>query len=110
MRALQVELPAGSMRSPHAARIKKEKWNQLSDKEKISFLPFAPAFFLEVLSTRDKLVTARAKMQKWIQNRTQLGWLIVAKEQSTFIYPADGTVAEIIGFDKRFRRECFAWF
>lgn len=99
------QLPDGSMRSPDAAWIKKEKWDNLSVKEKSGFLPFAPDFLVEVLSPSDKLTAAQAKMNKWIQNGTLLGWLIDSKKQLTFIYRADGTVDKIIGFDKKLSGE-----
>lgn len=99
------QLPDGSMRSPDAAWIKKEKWDNLSVKEKSSFLPFAPDFLVEVLSPSDKLAAAQAKMTKWIQNGTLLGWLIDSKRQITFIYRADGTVDKIEGFNKKLSGE-----
>lgn len=99
------ELPDGSVRSPDAAWITKEKWDNLSAKEKKSFLPFAPDFLAEVMSPSDKLSAAQAKMTKWIQNGTKLAWLIDSKKQVTFIYRADGTVDKIEGFDKRLTGE-----
>jgi len=99
------ELPDGSMRSPDAAWIKKEKWDNLSPKQRSVFLPFAPDFLVEVLSPSDKIAAAQAKMNKWIQNATLLGWLIDSKKQITFIYRADGTVDKIEGFDKKLSGE-----
>lgn len=99
------QLPDGSMRSPDAAWIKKEKWDNLSVKEKSAFLPFAPDFLVEVLSPSDKLAAAQAKMNKWIQNGTQLGWIIDSKNQLTFIYRADGTVHKVEGFNKKLSGE-----
>lgn len=100
------ELPDGSMRSPDAAWIKKEKWNNLSRKERSEFLPFAPDFLVEVMSASDKLTAAQAKMNKWIQNGTRLAWwLIHSKKRITFIYRADGTVDKVEGFDKKLSGE-----
>jgi Uma2 family endonuclease len=99
------DLPDGSMRSPDAAWIKKERWDNLSDKEKNAFLPFAPDFLVEVLSPSDKLAEAQKKMDKWIQNGTQLAWLIVSKNKTTFIYRTDKTVDKVVGFDKKLSGE-----
>lgn len=99
------ELADGSMRSPDAAWLKKEKWEKLSDKEKNSFLPLAPDFVVEVFSSSDSLFESKAKMNKWIQNGTGLGWLIIPKDQLTFIYRADGTVDKVEGFDKKLSGE-----
>jgi Uma2 family endonuclease len=94
------ELPDGSMRSPDAAWVSKEKWDKLSEEEKNGFLPFAPDFLVEVLSPTDKLAASQRKMNKWIQNGTKLGWLIIPKQHLSFIYRADGTVDKVEGFDK----------
>ncbi len=99
------ELQDGSMRSPDAAWIKKEKWDNLSPKEKSVFLPFAPDFLVEVMSPSDKLSAAQAKMNKWIQNGTQLAWLIDSIRQITFIYRNDGTVDKVAGFDTKLSGE-----
>jgi Uma2 family endonuclease len=93
-------LPDGSMRSPDIAWIINEKWDSLSAKEKQRFLPFAPDFLVEVLSPSDHLQPAQEKMQKWIQNGARLAWLIVPKQQLSFIYRADSTVDKVEGFDK----------
>lgn len=95
------ELQDGSMRSPDAAWIKKPKWDNLSFKERSVFLPFAPGFLVEVLSPSDKLSAVQAKMNIWIQNGTQLGWLIDSKRRVTFIYRANGTVDKVEGFENK---------
>lgn len=95
------ELRDGSMRSPDAAWMKKEKWENLTEKQKNSFVPLAPDFIAEVLSSHDSVPEAKKKMNKWIQNGVQLGWLIVPKRQQLFIYRVDGTVDKISGFDKK---------
>jgi len=99
------DLPDGSIRSPDAAWIKIEKWDSLSVEERNAFLPFAPNFAVEIFSSSDNLTEAQKKMNKWIENGTQLGWLIIPKDQCTFIYRTDGTVDKIIGFDKRLSGE-----
>jgi Uma2 family endonuclease len=98
-------LPDKSMRSPDAAWITNEKWDSLSAKEKQQFLPFAPDFLVEVLSPTDHLHSAHEKMHKWIQNGARLAWLIVPKQQLTFIYRADGTVDKVEGFNKQLSGE-----
>ena len=99
------ELPDGSMKSPDAAWITKDKWDKLTIEQREEFLPFAPDFAVELLSPSDKLKTAQEKMYKWIQNGTQLGWVIVPKKQQLFIYRSDGTVDKIEGFDKKLSGE-----
>ncbi len=93
------------MRSPDVAWITKEKWENLPAKERSVFLPFAPDFLVEVMSPSDKLSGAQAKMNKWIQNGTQLGWLHNSKRQVTFVYRADRTMDKVQGFDKKLSGE-----
>lgn len=93
------------MRSPDAAWVKKENWEGLSDKQRNDFLPFAPDFIVEVLSATDSYKEIAKKMEKWIRNGVQLGWLIVAKRQMALIYRADGTIDKITGFDKKLSGE-----
>jgi Uma2 family endonuclease len=95
------DLPDGSMRSPDASWVKKETWDRLSVKERNSFLPFAPDFVVEIFSASERLSHARQKMNKWIQNGTRLGWLIVPESEHTFVYKDDGTVDKITGFDRK---------
>jgi Uma2 family endonuclease len=99
------DLPDGSMRSPDAAWITKEKWERLSMEERNAFLPFAPDFVVEILSTSDHMAEAKKKMNKWIENGTQLSWLIIPQDQQTLVYRADGTVDKIFGFDKKLSGE-----
>lgn len=99
------KLPDRSMRSPDAAWITAEKWNSLSEDEREKFLPFAPDFFVEVLSPTDELLPAQQKMQKWIENGARLGWLIVPKQQTAFIYRSDGTVDRVQGFHQKLSGE-----
>jgi Uma2 family endonuclease len=95
------ELPDGSMRSPDVSWIKNAKWDILTTKERKRFLPFAPDFVVEVFSASDHHSEAKQKMNKWIQNGAQLGWLIIPESRQLFVYRADGTVDKIIGFDKK---------
>lgn len=99
------DLADGSTRSPDAAWIKKERWDSLSYEQKKYFLPFAPDFVVEVLSSNDRISEAQIKMNKWIENGVWLGWLIIPKNKTTYIYRTDGTIDKVIGFDKKLSGE-----
>lgn len=45
-----------------------------------------PDFFIEVRSKTGRLPTLRAKMNEWIENGVQLGWLIDAETNTVEIY------------------------
>ena len=83
-------LPDGSMRAPDAAWVEKSRWEALTDPQQSSFAPVCPDFVIELRSPSDKLPPARAKMEQWIANGVQVGWLIDPIEKSITIYrPGD---------------------
>jgi len=92
-------LPDGSVRSPDAAWLSKEKWDALSEKEKQTFGHVAPDFIVEVMSPSDDFHQLQDKMLHWIKNGVRLGWLIYPENKLTYIYRADGTVSKIEGFN-----------
>ena len=86
------KLPNGADRSPDAAWIKLERWNALMPEQQEKFLPLCPDFAVELMSPSDSLKTAQSKMQEYIDNGMQLGWLIDRKNQQVEIYRPDHTV------------------
>ncbi len=83
-------LPDGSMRNPDAAWMERARWDSLTDAQQSSFAPVCPDFVIELRSPSDKLPPAKAKMEQWIANGTQVGWLIDPEEKSVTIYrPGD---------------------
>ena len=89
------KLPNGADRSPDAAWVTNAKWNQLTAAEKQRFLPFAPDFVIELLSPTDSLDKTQTKMQEYIDNGTQLGWLINRKTRHVEIY-RQGQAVEVL--------------
>ena len=98
-------LPDTSMRSPDVSWMSNEKWASLSAKEKRQFPRTAPEFIIELVPPFEKLKDIQNKMTKWIENGVLLGWLINPKTETTTIYRADGTVENVIGFDKKLSGE-----
>lgn len=80
------KLPNGADRSPDAAWISHDRWNSLTPEQKRKFPPIAPDFVIELRSDSDDLTTLRAKLQEYMDNGVQLGWLIDPKEQIVEIY------------------------
>lgn len=93
-------LPNTAIRSPDASWVSLEKWQGLTDKEKRSFAPVCPEFIVEIRSKSDQLKDVQEKMEEWIENGTQLGWLLDVKTQKTHLYRADDSIEIIKGFDK----------
>lgn len=79
-------LPLGGDRSPDVSWINKERWEKLTDEEKSKFPPLCPDFVLELLSPSDNLATTQQKMQEYLNNGAELGWLINPQLQQVEIY------------------------
>ncbi len=50
------------------------------------FLPIAPDFVIELRSTTDRLSSLQQKMQAYLENGVQLGWLLNPQDQQAEIY------------------------
>ncbi|MBE9222249.1 Uma2 family endonuclease [Cyanobacterium stanieri LEGE 03274] len=79
-------LPMGSNRSPDVAYIKKERWDKLTEEEKIKFPPIAPDFVLELMSNTDSLKMLQEKMAEYMESGVKLGWLINPDKKEVEIY------------------------
>ncbi|NEO54851.1 MAG: Uma2 family endonuclease [Okeania sp. SIO3B5] len=88
-------LPNGDNRSPDAAWIPIEKWNNLTPEQRTKFLPLCPDFLVELMSPSDSLSEARKKMKEYLENGMILGWLINRETQKVEIYRA-GKDVEIL--------------
>ncbi len=79
-------LPDGSMLSPDAAYLTPEQLVGLSQGELARFLRRAPAFIVELRSPSDRLSPALEKMDNWMANGVQVGWLVDPAERNVHIY------------------------
>lgn len=79
-------LPNGAKRSPDAAWVKLERWENLTPEQRKKFPPLIPDFLIELRSETDTLATLRAKMNEYIQNGLCLGWLINPQDREVEIY------------------------
>lgn len=77
--------PGGSRRSPDASWYDDARW-QAAKKPRVRFPVFAPEFVIEVRSPDDRLPALREKMEEYILNGVQLGWLIDPQERTVAIY------------------------
>jgi Uma2 family endonuclease len=82
--------PSGARRSPDVSWIKLDKWNALTLKEKQGFPPTVPDFVIELVSPSDlknqRYEDLQAKMQEYLDNGVQLGWLIEPSAKTVEIY------------------------
>lgn len=88
-------LPSGAVRSPDAAWIKRTRWEAITVELRKKFAPICPEFVIELRSESDNLQILQSKMQEYINNGTELGWLIDRKQRKVFIYRPNSAVEEL---------------
>ena len=88
-------LPNTAVRSPDAAWIRHDRLTTLSTEQQKRFLPLCPDFVLELGSPTDSLSVLQDKMQEYMDNGAQLGWLIDPVRQQVFIYRPDLPVEQL---------------
>lgn len=93
-------LPDGAVRSPDAAWIPKEQYFSFDKETRQKFLPYCPDFVMELKSPGDKLPDLQKKMEEWIANGAQLGWLIDPKTETAYIYRREGSPETVRGFHR----------
>jgi Uma2 family endonuclease len=79
-------LPNGAMRAPDAAWVLRSRLAPLTAEQKRKFLPLCPDFVVEIRSPSDRLSTAQAKMQEYLDNGARLGWLIDPDSRVVYVY------------------------
>jgi Uma2 family endonuclease len=83
-------LPNGARRSPDVTWIKREKWEQLTVEQRKKVSKIIPDFVIELRSSSDSLKSLQDKMQEYIENGVELGWLIDPQKRKVHIYRKDG--------------------
>lgn len=88
-------LPNGAKRSPDFAWVRNERWDSLTEKEQEQFPPLCPDFVVELRSRTDSVKSLRQKMEEYVANGAQLGWLIDPFERKVYVY-RPGAEAEVL--------------
>ncbi|MGH8550107.1 MAG: Uma2 family endonuclease [Methylococcales bacterium] len=79
-------LPNDAVRSPDAAWIRRSRLESLTDEQRAKFIPLCPDFVLELRSPADPLGVFQSKMQEYLDNGAQLGWLIDPEARRIHVY------------------------
>jgi len=79
-------LPDGSMFTPDAAYIRREKSRRITQEEGGHLLRVVPDFVVELLSPSDTLAKTKRKMETWISNGVELGWLVDPYKKQVLVY------------------------
>jgi Uma2 family endonuclease len=93
------ELPNGAMRSPDVSWVLKSRLKGLPKKRK-GFAAICPDFVVELRSPSDRLITAKKKMEEYIENGARLGWLIDPMKKRVYIYRPGVPVEERSGLKR----------
>jgi Uma2 family endonuclease len=87
------KLPNGADRSPDSAWIAHSRLAALTIAQKQKFPPICPDFVIELLSPTDSLSATQAKMTEYIENGSQLGFLIDPEMRQVHVYRPHQAVA-----------------
>ena len=83
-------LPNGARKSPDVSWVKLDRWNALTQAQQNGFPPLAPDFVIELVSPSDlknqRYQDLQAKMQEYLDNGVNLGWLIEPAAKTVEIY------------------------
>jgi Uma2 family endonuclease len=79
-------LPNGAVRSPDLAWIRLPRWQALSAEERVKFAPICPDFVVELRSPSDRPKDLQEKLEEYIANGAELGWLIDPIEREVHVY------------------------
>jgi Uma2 family endonuclease len=88
-------LPNGARRSPDLSWVRRERWNALTEREQEKFPPVCPDFVVDLRSRTDWLPYLEAKLEEYIENGAQLGWLIDPLERRVYVY-RPGAAVEVL--------------
>ncbi len=82
-------LPDGAALSPDASWVLRSRFASFSREQKRKFPCLCPDFVVELISPSDRLSKLKAKMQQWIDNGAQLGWLLDPDHRRAYIHRPD---------------------
>lgn len=93
-------LPDGSVLSPDASLVRRERWEALTAEERRGFAPLCPDLLVELASPSDEgprgLTALRRKMAAYQANGAQLGWLLIPEQRAVEVWLAGASQTERI--------------
>lgn len=93
-------LPDGSIRSPDVAWINSPRWQNLTPEQQQKIVPLCPDFVVELRSPSDDIRDLQKKMQAYLDNGLQLGWLLDPETQMVEIYRTNQVVEILANPDR----------
>lgn len=94
-------LADGSVLSPDAAVVRRERWQALTPEQRRTFPPLCPDLVIELASASDAgprgAEALRRKVALYQANGAQLGWLLFPEQRAVEIWPARPTAGASAG-------------
>jgi len=79
-------LPSGAKRIPDGAWILKSRWHRFTKEERSKLPVICPDFVIKLRSPSDRVRELQDKMEEYIENGAQFGWLLDTIENRATIY------------------------
>lgn len=79
-------MPDGSLLSPEASWVRRDRWEALTPRQRAGFAPRCPDVVFEVRSESDRLSDLQAKMRAYLVNGAELAVLVDPEERTVSIY------------------------
>ncbi len=98
-------LPDTSVRSPDAAWLSQVAWEKLTPEQRRRFPPVCPEFMLEVKSPSDRLADLQTKMEEYLANGMQLGFLLDVAAETAYVYRPGQALETVQGYDQELSGE-----
>ncbi|MCI0422609.1 MAG: Uma2 family endonuclease [Acidobacteria bacterium] len=80
------KLRNGAQVAPDAAWVRRERYEALSLEQKREFAPLCPDFVIELRSPQDRLPRLQSRLNEYLENGAQLGWLIDPSTRTVHLY------------------------
>lgn len=90
-------LPNTARRAPDAAWVQKDRIKGLDPQAFSRFWPLCPDFVIELRSPTDRIRLLREKMEEWLGNGAQLGWLIDPETRTVEVYRPGVEAETLVG-------------
>lgn len=99
------KLPDSSVRSPDVAWLSQAKWEQLTPEQRRKFPPVCPEFMMEIKSPSDDLRVLKDKMEDYLANGMQLGFLLDVEAETAYVYRPSQPAETVQGYNQELSGE-----
>lgn len=84
----------GSIMSPDACWVSTERLTGVSKRDRQGFMHVCPNFVIELRSPSDRLAEVQRKVEHWLENGAELGWILDPTRRSALVYESPGKPRE----------------